>query len=367
MRHGVPIPRFEIVTTPADARKAAEDIGRMVVVKAQVHVGGRGKAGGVKLAKTADEAEAHASNILGMDIKGLTVEKIMISDAVDIDREYYIGMIVDRQTKKPVYMVSEAGGIDIEQVANETPEKIHKLAINPVKGLSAADASTLAAKIESRPEVAAKVAEFITKLYDGFIGSDASLAEINPLVVTPDGEVWAVDAKMNIDDNALYRHPDIAEMRDPAGETDEVRKAREMGLSYVKLDGNVGCLVNGAGLAMTTMDVIQHYGGAPANFLDIGGSSSPDKVVTALEIITSDPNVRSILINIFGGITRCDDVARGLVQALEQTSIEIPIVVRLTGTNEDEARKILAKHQFVSATTMDEAVEKAVELAKQPA
>ncbi len=367
MRHGVPIPRFEIVTTPADARKAAEDIGRMVVVKAQVHVGGRGKAGGVKLAKTADEAEAHASNILGMDIKGLTVEKIMISDAVDIDREYYIGMIVDRQTKKPVYMVSEAGGIDIEQVANETPEKIHKLAIDPVKGLSAADASTLAAKIESRPEVAAKVAEFITKLYDGFIGSDASLAEINPLVVTPDGEVWAVDAKMNIDDNALYRHPDIAEMRDPAGETDEVRKAREMGLSYVKLDGNVGCLVNGAGLAMTTMDVIQHYGGAPANFLDIGGSSSPDKVVTALEIITSDPNVRSILINIFGGITRCDDVARGLVQALEQTSIEIPIVVRLTGTNEDEARKILAKHQFVSATTMDEAVEKAVELAKQPA
>ncbi len=365
--YDVPIPRFEIATTQAQARAAAEDIGRMVVVKAQVHVGGRGKAGGVKLAKTPDEAEKHAGAILGMDIKGLTVEKIMISDAVDIDREYYIGMIVDRATKKPVYMVSEAGGIDIEEVASKTPEKIHKYAVDPEKGLSKEEALELAAKIESRPAVAERVADFISKLYEAFVGSDASLAEINPLVITPDEEVWAVDAKMNIDDNALYRHEDIAAMRDPSTETPELRRAREMGLSFVKLDGNVGCVVNGAGLAMTTMDVIAHYGGEPANFLDIGGSSSPDKVVTALEIITSDPNVKSILINIFGGITRCDDVARGLAQALAQTSISLPIVVRLTGTNEEEAKEVLAGTEFVSADTMDEAVEKAVELARQPA
>jgi len=365
--YDVPIPRFEIATTPAEARKAAEDIGRMVVVKAQVHVGGRGKAGGVKLAKTPDEAEKHAGAILGMDIKGLTVEKVMISDAVDIDREYYIGMIVDRATKKPVYMVSEAGGIDIEQVARETPEKIHKYAVDPEKGLSNEEALELAAKIESRPAVAERVADFISKLYEAFVGSDASLAEINPLVITPDEQVWAVDAKMNIDDNALYRHEEIAAMRDASTETPQLKRAREMGLSFVKLDGDVGCVVNGAGLAMTTMDVIAHYGGEPANFLDIGGSSSPDKVVTALQIITSDPNVKSILINIFGGITRCDDVAKGLVQALEQTSITLPIVVRLTGTNEEEARKIPAGTEFVSADTMDEAVEKAVELARQPA
>jgi len=365
--YGVPIPRFEIVTTPAEARKATEDIGRMVVVKAQVHVGGRGKAGGVKLAKTPDEAEEHAGVILGMDIKGLTVEKIMISDAVDIDREYYIGMIVDRATKKPVYMVSEEGGIDIEEVARGTPEKIHKYAVDPEKGLSNEEALELASKIESRPAVAERVADFISKLYEAFVGSDASLAEINPLVITPDEKVWAVDAKMNIDDNALYRHEEIAAMRDASTETPELKRAREMGLSFVKLDGDVGCVVNGAGLAMTTMDVISHFGGEPANFLDIGGSSSPDKVVTALQIITSDPNVKSILINIFGGITRCDDVAKGLVLALEQTSITLPIVVRLTGTNEEEAKKVLAGTEFVSADTMDEAVEKAVELARQPA
>jgi len=365
--YGVPIPRFEIATTPGEARKAADDIGRMVVVKAQVHVGGRGKAGGVKLAKTPDEAEGHARAILGMDIKGLTVEKVMISDAVDIDREYYIGIVVDRATKKPVYMVSEAGGIDIEEVARETPEKIVKHAVDPESGLSPEEARELAGKIESRPAVADRVADFITKLYAAFVGSDASLAEINPLVITPDEVVWAVDAKMNIDDNALYRHEEIAAMRDPATETDELRKARDMGLSFVKLDGSVGCLVNGAGLAMTTMDLISHYGGEPANFLDIGGSSSPEKVVTALEIITSDPNVRSILINIFGGITRCDDVANGLLLALSRTSVSLPIVARLTGTNEEQAKEILAASDLVSADSMNEAVEKAVELAKQPA
>lgn len=364
-QHGLPVPAFDVVTTPGDARKAAANMGGPVMVKAQVHVGGRGKAGGVKFAANADEAERYAAAILGMEIKGLTVEKVVVARAVDIESEYYVGIVVDRATKKPVYMVSAAGGIDIEQVARETPEKIHKLAVDPEAGLTAAEARELASKIEARPAVAAQVADCIEKLYEAFVAVDASLAEINPLVVTPSGDVVAVDAKMNVDDNALFRHEDIAAMRDPSGETPELRKAREMGLSYVKLDGNVGCLVNGAGLAMTTMDLIKHYGGEPANFLDIGGSSNPNKVVTALEIITSDLNVRSILVNIFGGITRCDDVANGLVEALERTRIDVPIVVRLTGTNEEEAREILAKHEFETAATMDEAVEKAVGLARR--
>jgi succinyl-CoA synthetase beta subunit len=361
--YGLPVSGFDVATSPADARAAAESRGGSVIIKAQVHVGGRGKAGGVKLARDADEAERHAESILGMDIKGLTVEKVVVAEAVDIDREYYIGIVVDRATKKPVYMVSSEGGVDIEEVARETPEKIHKHTIDPERGLSDAEAAELAARIESDPHVAAQVADAILKLYAAFVGSDASLAEINPLVVTSDGIVRAIDAKMNIDDNALYRHEDIAAMRDASTETVELAKARELGLSFVKLDGNVGCLVNGAGLAMTTMDLIKQHGGEPANFLDIGGSSNPDKVATALEIITSDPKVRSILINIFGGITRCDDVARGLVHALERTASDVPIVVRLTGTNEEEAKRVLAEHDLATVDTMDEAVEKAVVLA----
>ena len=362
-QYGLPVSGFDVATSPADARAAAERRGGSVVVKAQVHVGGRGKAGGVKLARDADEAERHAESILGMDIKGLTVQKIVVAETVDIDREYYIGIVVDRATKKPVYMVSSEGGVDIEEVARETPEKIHKHSIDPERGLSDVEAAELAAKIESDPRVAAQVADAILRLYAAFVGSDASLAEINPLVVTADGIVRAIDAKMNIDDNALYRHEDIAAMRDASTETVELTKARELGLSFVKLDGNVGCLVNGAGLAMTTMDLIKQHGGEPANFLDIGGSSNPEKVAIALEIITSDPKVRSILINIFGGITRCDDVARGLAHALERTASDVPIVVRLTGTNEEEARRVLAEHDLVTADTMDEAVEKAVVLA----
>ncbi len=365
--YGVPIPRFEVVDDPGDARRVAEEIGRMVVVKAQVHVGGRGKAGGVKLAKTPDEAEKHATAILGMDIKGLTVERVMVADAVDIESEYYVGIVVDRATKRPVYMVSAAGGVDIEEVAATTPERIHKHPVDPDKGLSTAEAQELAAKLDTRPHVVRDIAVVVEKLYDAFTGSDASLAEINPLVVTPDEQVWAIDAKINIDDNALFRHPDIEAMRDPSGETDDLRRAREMGLSYVKLEGDVGCIVNGAGLAMTTMDVIKYYGGEPANFLDIGGSSSPEKMQTAIDIITSDPNVKSILINIFGGITRCDDVARGLVAALKERSVGLPLVVRLTGTNAEEAGQILAEHEMKSAETMDEAVEKVVELARRQA
>jgi succinyl-CoA synthetase beta subunit len=363
-QYGLPTVGFDVVTTPEEARYAAEKRGGSVVVKAQVHVGGRGKAGGVKLAHDADEAFRHAEAILGMDIKGLAVEKVVVAEAIEFEREYYVGIVVDRATKKPVFMVSGEGGVDIEQVASVSPEKIHKHAVDPIRGLSADEATALAAKIETRPEVALHVADVILKLYDAFVGSDASLAEINPLVVTTDGKVRAIDSKMNIDDNALYRHEKIAALRDSASETDEDRRAREMGLSYIKLDGNVGCVVNGAGLAMTTMDLIKMYGGEPANFLDIGGSSSPDKVVTALEIIAVDPKVRCILINIFGGITRCDDVANGLVRASESASLNVPIVARLTGTNEEEAKRILSEHDLVTADTMDDAVEKAVALAK---
>jgi succinyl-CoA synthetase beta subunit len=362
-QYGLPVSAFDVVTSPAAARAAAESRGGSVVIKAQVHVGGRGKAGGVKLARDADEAERHAEHILGMDIKGLTVEKVVVAEVVDIDREYYIGIVVDRATKKPVYMVSSEGGVDIEAVASETPEKIHKHSIDPERGLSDAEAAELAGKIEPEPHVAAQVADAILKLYAAFVGSDASLAEINPLVVTSDGIVRAIDAKMNIDDNALYRHEDIAAMRDTSAETAELTRARELGMSFVKLDGNVGCLVNGAGLAMTTMDLIKQQGSEPANFLDIGGSSNPDKVATALEIITGDPKVKSVLINIFGGITRCDDVARGLVCALERVTSDVPIVARLTGTNAEEARSILAEHDLMTADTLDEAVEKVVALA----
>ncbi len=365
-QHGLPVPDFEVVSDPGGARKAAERFGGRVAVKAQVHVGGRGKAGGVKIASGPQEAEAAARSILGMTIKGLPVRKVLVERAVEIAEEFYIGIVVDRASKRPVLMVSDAGGVDIEEVARKTPERIHKEGVDPAGGLSEGQAAALASKVESRPDVAARIAECIGGLYEAFRESDASLAEVNPLIVTPGGEVKAIDAKILVDDNALFRHPDIAAMRDPTSETEQAKLAREIGLSYVKLDGSVGCVVNGAGLAMTTMDLIKQRGGEPANFLDIGGSSAPEKVVTALSIITSDPNVRSILINIFGGITRCDDVARGLVMALGRSPVDIPVVVRLTGTNESEARSILAEHDLETAGTMDEAVEKAVELAGRP-
>jgi len=361
-RYDVPIPPFEVIDSPAEARRYAGEAGAPIVVKAQVHVGGRGKAGGVKLAATPEEAEEKASQILGMDIKGLTVEKVIVYRAVDIADELYIGIVIDRASKRPVFMVSSAGGVDIEQVASSTPEKIHRHPVDPLRGLSEGEAGELAAAVDARPEVRERVADVIMKLWTAFVSSDASLAEINPLVVTPDGAVVAVDAKMLIDDNALFRHEDLAAMRDSSGDSDELRKARAAGLSYVKLDGAVGCLVNGAGLAMTTMDVIKYFGGEPANFLDIGGSSSPEKVVTALGIIAGDPGVRAILINIFGGITRCDDVARGLVEAFDRRPVDVGVVVRLTGTNEEEARELLSEHDLVTAATLDEAVQKVVEM-----
>ncbi len=364
-RAGIPIPRGEVAATPAAAAAAARAIGGRVVVKAQVHVGGRGKAGGVKLADDARDAEEKARAILSLTIKGLPVRKVLVTEAAEIASEAYVGIILDRATHRPVVMVSAAGGVDIEEVAATTPEKIVKLGVDPLLGLRAFDARYLAGKLTSDPAIAKQTADIIAKLYRAFIDADASLAEINPLVTTPDGRVLAVDAKLVVDDNALYRRPEIAAMRDADAEDPSEIEAREKGLSFVKLDGEIGCVVNGAGLAMATMDLIQHFGGRPANFLDIGGSSDPSKVVTALRILTRDPNVRAILFNIFGGITRCDDVAKGLVAALAEMRLDLPIVIRLTGTNEKEAREILKGIGLDAATEMDDAVRRVVALASK--
>jgi succinyl-CoA synthetase beta subunit len=360
--HGIPVPAGEIATTNLMAQEIAARFNKPVMVKAQVLVGGRGKAGGVKYAENAEAAKVLATNILGMDIKGETVRKVLISDAVDILSEAYVGIILDRVTQRPVIMVSAAGGMDIEEVAAKTPEKIHKLAVDPVVGLKEFQARNLAYKLYRDINQVRQATKILMKLYDVYWAVDASLVEINPLITTPAGEVLAIDAKLNIDDNALFRRPDIAAMRDVEAEIPAEVKAREAGLSFVKLDGNIGCIVNGAGLAMTTMDLVKRYGGEPANFLDIGGSSNPAKVVAAMEIILSDPNVRAILINIFGGITRCDDVANGIVTAFNQMKPSVPVVIRLTGTNEEAAQKILASYNLPSADTLDNVVKKAIEL-----
>jgi len=360
---GIPVPPGRIATTPEEAEEIAAELGGTVVVKAQVHAGGRGKAGGVKLAKDAAEARAHASAILGMQIKGLTVEKVLVTPAEDIDTEAYVGILVDRGSQAPTFMVSAAGGIDIEEVAHSNPEAIRRLTVDPAFGLLAHQAFWLANFLYDDPALIKQASKIVAQLYVSFMESGASMAEINPLITTPSGEVKAIDAKMSIDDNELFRRREVAAMRDTSSEPPSETKAREAGLSYVKLDGNVGCCVNGAGLAMATMDLVKHYGGEPANFLDIGGSSNPDKVVAALEIITSDPNVKAILFNIFGGITRCDDVAKGIVEATGRIDIEPPIVIRLTGTNEEQALEILEAAGFSAYTSMDEVVEKAVQLA----
>ena len=363
-RHGIPVPDSEVVTTSAAARAAAERLGGSVVVKAQVHAGGRGKAGGVKLARSPAEAETVAGQILGMTIKGLTVQKVLVAPAAEIASESYVGIIVDRETQRPVLMVSAAGGIDIEEVAAKTPEKIHKLPIDPRYGLLAHQGLRLGFALYPDVAQARAAAAIMQQLTAAVYDVGASLAEINPLVTTPAGKVVALDAKIAIDDNELDRRPEIAALRDPAGEAPSEVRAREAGLTFIKLEGSVGCCVNGAGLAMATMDLVKYYGGDPANFLDIGGSSNPQKVVNALKIITSDPSVRSILFNIFGGITRCDDVANGIVQATAQFPLHVPMVIRLTGTNEKEAVAILKKAGFAALTDMDEAVKQAVAAAK---
>jgi succinyl-CoA synthetase beta subunit len=361
-KYGIPLPDGDMAATPDEAKEIAARIGKPVMVKAQVHVGGRGKAGGIKKADTPEEAFGMASQILGMDIKGLTVKKVLVTECKDIASEAYLGVIVDRKSKKPVIMVSAAGGIDIEEVARETPEKIYKLEVDPLLGLQSFQARNLAYLLYPDRKIANQASPVIMKLYRAFVENDCSLAEINPFITTADGEVWAVDAKINIDDSGLSRHPEIEEMRDLDSEEQAEIDARNKDLSFVKLDGNIGCIVNGAGLAMATMDLVKRFGAEPANFLDIGGSSSPDKVVNAMNIILRDPNVKAILFNIFGGITRCDDVANGIVYAVNQLKPHVPIVVRLTGTNEDKAREILRQVNLTATTSMEDVVKKAIEL-----
>jgi succinyl-CoA synthetase beta subunit len=360
---GIPVPPGEVARTVKEARRIAESYEGRVVVKAQVHTGGRGKAGGVKLCDDSDEAATAAEAILGMSIKGLEVRKVLVTPVVEIASEAYAGIVMDRSSQRPVFMASAEGGVDIEEVADARPEAIHRQPIDPRYGLLNHQAARLAYAVYDDPAVARQAARIFGQLYEAYTDSGATLAEINPLVVTSSGDVLAIDAKMNIDDSELFRQPEIAAMRDTETEAVSERRAREAGLSYIKLDGSVGCCVNGAGLAMATMDLVKYYGGEPANFLDIGGSSNPDKVVSALEIIGGDDSVRSILFNIFGGITRCDDVANGIVEATSRLDLDLPITIRLTGTNEEEAVEILDEHGFEAMLDMDEAVKRAVEQA----
>ncbi len=367
MKAGVPMFEGGVAATPEEAEAIARKLGRAVVVKAQVHTGGRGKAGGVKLAATPADAKEHASRIIGMSIKGLTVQKVLVVPAADIATEAYVGLIMDRDTQRPVFMVSAAGGVDIEEVAATSPEKITRLPVDPVYGLLPHQALGLALTLYKDYAQVKAAARIMQQLWRAFTANGASLAEINPLVTTPEGEVLALDAKVSIDDNELDRRPDLAQLRDESAEEPSEVAARAAGLTFIKLDGDVGCVVNGAGLAMATMDLVKYYGGEPANFLDIGGSSNPEKVVNALRIITSDPAVKAILFNIFGGITRTDDVANGIKTALEKFPVKVPIVVRLTGTNEKEAVKILEGIGMTALSDMDEAVSRVVSLAKEAA
>ena len=363
-RFGIPVLPGQVAATPEEARDIAGRLGGLVVIKAQVMAGGRGKAGGVKLAQTPDEAYDKARDILALTIKGLPVRRVLVTQAADIARELYLSIVMDRQKKLPLIMLSAEGGVDIEDVAHSAPEKIIKQHI-PLSGIRSYEARALFQPLLQDGKLVAQAADILLKLYRAFWDSDCSLAEINPLAITPEGKIIALDAKVSLDENAEYRHREWATWRDPEDETAGARMAREMGLSYVKLEGDIGCVVNGAGLAMATMDLVKHYGGEPANFLDIGGSSNPEKVTTAFKIITGDSHVRAILFNIFGGITRCDDVANGIVQSLRESPINVPLVIRLTGTNEELARKILSDHGLSATKSMDEGVRTAIEKAQE--
>jgi succinyl-CoA synthetase beta subunit len=368
-RFGIPVSEGRLATTPEEARAAAEELGGQVVVKAQVLAGGRGKAGGIQLAEGPDDAEARTRDILGMDIRGHVVRSVWIEKASDIEREYYLSVTFDRGEKKPLFMFTTKGGVDIEEVAESDPGALARLHIDPLAGFQPFQARWLVftAGLED-PDEQKQVLAIVGKLYDAFVGTDAMLCEINPLIVTPAGEVKALDSKFTVDDNALYRHTDIAEMRDPEGGDPQERLAREKGVTYVKLDGEIGILGNGAGLVMSTLDVIDQVGGRPANFCDLGGGGDAEGVVGALEVITADSQVEAILFNIFGGITRGDEVARGILEALDRMTIDLPIVVRLDGTNAAEGRAMLAKaappNLYVEETMLS-AAERVVELSKE--
>jgi len=362
--YGVPIPQGDTATSASEVRQIARQVDGPVVIKSQVLVGGRGKAGGIKLAKNPNEAEKIAEQILGMKIKGLTVDTVLVDPAASIKQELYLGVAVDRAQQKPVIIASAEGGVEIEEVAKTNPDAIIRLPVEPELGLLDYQARDLAFELGLRRAFINQFVQIVKGLYKAFIHSDANLAEINPLVITEDDTLLAVDGKIVLDDNALFRHPHLSELRDAQEESSAEREARLAGLSFVKLDGEIGCMVNGAGLAMATMDIIKHYGGEPANFLDIGGGAKADKVAAALRIILSDPKVKAVLFNIFGGITRCDEVARGILTALHEVQTDVPMVARLVGTNEEEGRKILAEANFPSAASLGEAAEKAVALAK---
>jgi len=363
-KYGMPVDKHLLAHSADEAVEAYHQLGlKTVVIKAQVHTGGRGKAGGVKLASSDEEVRMYAEQILGMDIKGFIVDRILIGEAVDIMSEYYVSILVDRKTKTPILMLSREGGMEIEQVAHETPEKIVKIAIDPLVGLPTYKAREAAFALFDDMTQVKQATPIFQKLYTLFVEQDASLAEINPLVVDRSGNIRAIDAKMTFDDNALYRHEDIAALNEPTEAEKKELYVKEKGFSYVNLGGKIGCMVNGAGLAMATMDMIKLYGGEPANFLDIGGSSNPQKIVEAMKLLLADSHVKVVLINIFGGITRCDDVAKGLIEAFEQIDTDIPIVIRLTGTNEAEGRALLEGTKFTVATTMSDAGHKAVEIA----
>ena len=364
---GIPMLDGDVASTPAEAEEVARRLGGEVVVKAQVHAGGRGKAGGVKLAATPAEAADWAEKILALTIKGLPVTKVLVVPAATIASETYVGLIMDRESQRPVFMVSAAGGVDIEEVAATSPEKITRLAVDPRYGLLPHQAIGLAFRLYQDFGHVKAAAKIMGQLYDAFVDNGASLAEINPLVATSSGEILALDAKVVLDDNEVGRRPNLAVLRDESAEDPSEVAARRAGLTFIKLSGNVGCVVNGAGLAMATMDLVKYYGGEPANFLDIGGSSNPEKVVNALRIITADRDVKALLFNIFGGITRTDDVANGIVTATREFKVEVPIVIRLTGTNEEEAVKILEGVGMTALNDMDEAVQLVVKTAKEAA
>jgi succinyl-CoA synthetase beta subunit len=364
-KYGLPVTGGGVAGTPQEARTIAEQIGGKVVVKAQVFVGGRGKAGGVKLADTPAQAEQAAGQILGMNIKGLTVEKVLVAEAITYEREIYLGVVMDRAAKRIVVMASAEGGVEIEEVAKTNPDAIVKIAAHPQLGLLDYQARELAFGIGiTDGKQARQFAQIASALYRIYIETDASLAEINPLVVLPGGALQALDSKLVLDDSGLFRHADLEAIRDSSDEPQAEQQAREAGITFIKLDGNIGCMVNGAGLAMATMDVVKLYGGEPANFLDIGGGAGKDKVKAALQIILADPNVKAVLFNIFGGITRVDEVARGIVAALAEVQTDVPMVARLVGTNEEEGRKILAASALIPAATLAEGAQKAVEAAR---
>lgn len=363
-RYGIPIPKGRVAATASEARHIAEELGGRVVIKSQVLVGGRGKAGGIKVAKDPLEAEQFATQILSMEIKGLPVRKVLVDEAASIEQEIYLGITNDRAEKKPVIMASAAGGVEIEEVARTNPEKIIKIHINPLLGIKDYQTRDVAAGIDLPRDNWKQFGEILKALWQVYLENDATLAEINPLVIGKDKRLIALDGKMLIDDNALFRHPQLSEMRDTDEDAPSEVEARKYGLTFIKLDGNIGCMVNGAGLAMASMDILKFFGGDPANFLDIGGGASADKVAAAMRIILTDPNVKAILFNIFGGITRCDEVAKGILTAMAEVKPKVPMVVRLVGTNAEEGRAILANANMITAETLADAAQKAVAAAK---